>query len=56
MRQMLEDLELNPRKGFQPLRVAVTGSMISPPLFESMEVLGQPATVARLRRALARFV
>lgn len=55
MRQMLEELELNPRKGFQPLRVAVTGSMVSPPLFESLEVLGQVETVARLRTARSRF-
>lgn len=55
MRQMLDDLELNPRKGFQPLRVAVTGSMVSPPLFESLEVLGQPMTLERLRRARAQF-
>ena len=56
MRQMLDDRELNARKGFQPLRVALTGSMISPPLFESMEVLGQSVTLERLRRARARFV
>ncbi len=56
MRSMLEDLELNPRKGFQPLRVAVTGSMISPPLFESLEVLGQAETVRRLSRARQQFV
>ena len=55
MRQMLDDLELNPRKGFQPLRVAATGSMISPPLFESLEVLGQSTTLERLRRARAQF-
>ena len=52
LRSGLEDTELNPRKGWQPLRVAVTGSQVSPPLFESMVAIGQEATVARLNRAL----
>lgn len=52
LRSALEDTELNPRKGWQPLRVAVTGSQVSPPLFESMVAIGQEATVARLNRAL----
>jgi glutamyl-tRNA synthetase len=52
LRQSLEDTGLNPRKGWQPLRVAVTGSQISPPLFESMEAIGKPLTLRRLRRAL----
>lgn len=53
MRSMLEATGLNPRKGFQPLRVAVTGSTVSPPLFETLEVLGQAETVQRLEAALA---
>jgi glutamyl-tRNA synthetase len=52
LRSALEDTELNPRTGWQPLRVAVTGSQVSPPLFESMVAIGQEATVARLNRAL----
>ena len=52
LRQSLEDTGLNPRKGWQPLRVAVTGSQISPPLFESMEAIGKPLTLRRLHRAL----
>ena len=40
LRAMLEELELNAGKGLQPLRVAVTGSSISPPLFESLAALG----------------
>ncbi len=55
MRVMLEAAGLNPRKGFQPLRVAVTGSTVSPPLFETLEVLGQDVTIARLRAARERF-
>ena len=35
------------------LRVAVTGRRVSPPLFESMELLGRDATLARLRAGLA---
>ena len=53
MRSMLEATGLNPRKGFQPLRVAVTGSTVSPPLFETLEVLGQAETVQRLEAARA---
>jgi glutamyl-tRNA synthetase len=52
LRSALEDTELNPRKGWQPLRVAVTGSQVSPPLFESMAAIGQEATLARLDRAV----
>lgn len=36
------------KDAFQPLRAAVTGSLISPPLFESMEILGRDLTLARL--------
>ncbi len=53
LRGNLETQGLNARKGLQPLRVALTGSAVSPPLFESMEVLGKDATVARLERALS---
>ncbi|MGZ5352957.1 MAG: glutamate--tRNA ligase [Actinomycetota bacterium] len=41
---------LNRTKGFQPVRAAVTGSTISPPLPESLELLGRERTVERLRR------
>jgi glutamyl-tRNA synthetase len=37
---------------FQPVRVAVTGRTISPPLYESMELLGREQTLSRLRAAL----
>ncbi len=55
LRAMLGDLELGARKGLQPLRVAITGSAVSPPLFESMEVLGREATLARIATARARL-
>ncbi|MGV0586581.1 glutamate--tRNA ligase [Mycobacteroides chelonae] len=48
---LIEGLELKPRKAFGPLRVAVTGATVSPPLFESMELLGSERTLQRLRNA-----
>lgn len=48
---LVEGLELKPRKAFGPIRVAVTGSHISPPLYESLELLGRETTLARLRQA-----
>ncbi|ORM29230.1 glutamate--tRNA ligase [Williamsia sp. 1135] len=50
---LVDKLELKPRKAFGPVRVAVTGSHISPPLFESLELLGRDRTLARLRAARA---
>ncbi|MEV5648751.1 glutamate--tRNA ligase [Nocardia sp. NPDC052254] len=49
---LVDDLGLKPRKAFGPVRVAVTGSHISPPLYESLELLGRELTMARLRGAL----
>jgi len=46
---LLETLELKPRKAFGPLRVAATGAAVSPPLFESLDLLGRDRTLARLR-------
>ena len=48
---LIEDLELKPRKAFGPIRVAVTGAQVSPPLFESMELLGREKSLARLKAA-----
>jgi glutamyl-tRNA synthetase len=42
---------LNRTKGFQPVRAAVTGSTVSPPLPQSLELLGRERTIERLRRA-----
>jgi glutamyl-tRNA synthetase len=53
LRAVLERLGLKPRQGFQPIRIAVTGSKISPGLFESIELLGRDETLARLSRAAA---
>lgn len=52
---LLVDLELKPRKAFGPIRVAATGSSISPPLFESLELLGRSRSLARLRAARDRI-
>lgn len=52
---LLDGLELKPRKAFGPIRVAVTGATISPPLFESMELLGADRSLTRLRSARARL-
>jgi glutamyl-tRNA synthetase len=49
---LVDGLGLKPKYAFGPVRVAVTGSTVSPPLFESIEVLGRDATLARLESAL----
>lgn len=48
---LIEDLGLKPRKAFGALRVGISGEAVSPPLFESMELLGKDSTLARLRAA-----
>ena len=53
LRAVLDALGLKPRQGFQPIRIAVTGSKISPGLFESIELLGRETTLARLSAAAA---
>ena len=52
---MGERHQLNLAKAHFPVRVAVTGRDVGPPLFESLEVLGREATLRRLRRALERL-
>jgi glutamyl-tRNA synthetase len=51
---LIQDLGLKPRKAFGPIRVAVTGSSVSPPLFESLELLGHDRSLQRLRDARAQ--
>jgi glutamyl-tRNA synthetase len=53
LRALAESLELKPREAFQPIRVAVTGSKVSPGLFESIELLGREQTLERIKRARA---
>jgi glutamyl-tRNA synthetase len=50
---LVDGLGLKPRKAFAPVRVAITGRTVSPPLYESMELLGRESSLGRLRRALA---
>ncbi|MGH3530487.1 MAG: glutamate--tRNA ligase [Mycobacterium sp.] len=51
---LLENLGLKPRKAFGPIRVAATGTSVSPPLFESLELLGRDRSLQRLREARDR--
>ena len=53
LRSLAEQLELKPREAFQPIRIAVTGSKVSPGLFESIELLGRDETLRRLEAARA---
>ncbi len=50
--KLVDELGIKPRNAFGPVRVAVTGKRVSPPLFESMELLGRERSLARLRSAL----
>lgn len=49
---LLDEMGLKPRVAFGPVRIAVTGSHISPPLFESMELLGKERAISRLKAAV----
>jgi glutamyl-tRNA synthetase len=49
---LIDGLGLKPKHAFGPVRVAVTGSTVSPPLFESIELLGRDVSIARLEAAL----
>lgn len=51
LRSLPERLEIGAGKVFQPLRISVTGSSVSPPLFESLAALGRIPTLARIERA-----
>ena len=49
---VVDGLGIKPRKAFAPVRVAISGRTVSPPLYESMELLGREVSLDRLRRAL----
>jgi glutamyl-tRNA synthetase len=53
LKQLTERLGMKPRQAFQPIRVAVTGSKISPGLYESLELLGREQSLTRLRAGAA---
>ncbi|PIJ45492.1 glutamate--tRNA ligase, partial [Leucobacter sp. OLES1] len=52
---LVDELGLKPRIAFGALRVAASGRRISPPLFESFELLGRDESLARLRRLADRL-
>src|SRR5689334_22313590 len=50
---LIDGLGLKPRVAFGPVRIAVSGKKVSPPLFESMELLGRERSLARLHDAMS---
>ena len=55
MRTALEELEIKTKVGFQSTRVAITGTKISPPLFESIFALGKETCIARLAESIEKL-
>ena len=55
MRTALEELEIKTKVGFQSTRVAITGTKISPPLFESIFALGNETCIARLTESIEKL-
>ena len=53
--KLVDELGIKPRLAFGPLRVAVSGRRVSPPLFESMEILGKGSSLTRLRALAAHL-
>ena len=51
LRELQSGSGLTPKQAFQPIRAAVTGTLVSPPLFESIALLGRDRTLGRLRAA-----
>jgi glutamyl-tRNA synthetase len=54
LREVVEDLGVKPKDVFQPIRVALAGSTVSPGIFESLAVLGREEALRRIDSALAR--
>ena len=52
---IVEEMGIKPRLAFGPLRSAISGRRVSPPLFESMELLGKSSSLARLRSLRERL-
>jgi glutamyl-tRNA synthetase len=55
LRTEAENLGLKPGQMFQPIRVAVCGKMVAPPLFETLEIVGQAVTLKRIQQALGKL-
>ncbi len=53
--RIVEGMGIKPKFAFAPLRVAISGRRVSPPLFESMEILGRESTLNRLRSLRSRI-
>ena len=53
-RALIDEMGLKPRIAFGAVRIAITGSHISPPLFESMELLGKSSSLLRIKEAISR--
>jgi glutamyl-tRNA synthetase len=56
LRAAAGDLKIKAGQMFQPIRVAVCGRKNAPPLFETLEVIGQPGTLARIDQAIASLI
>jgi glutamyl-tRNA synthetase len=54
LRDVVERLEVKPKDVFQPVRVAISGTTVSPGIFESVAVLGREETIARIDAALRK--
>jgi glutamyl-tRNA synthetase len=54
LRSVVERLDVKPKEVFQPIRVAISGTTVSPGIFESVAALGREETLARIDRALSR--
>jgi len=54
LRSVVERLAVKPKEVFQPVRVAISGTTVSPGIFESVAALGRDETLARIDKALAR--
>ena len=55
MRKTLEEINVKTKVGFQAARVSITGTKISPPLFESIFALGKEAAIARLAESIEKL-
>jgi glutamyl-tRNA synthetase len=55
LRQVVADLDAKPKDVFQPIRVAISGTTVSPGIFESLEALGRERTLRRLEAAIVRL-
>ena len=54
-RKILKEINVKPKVGFQAVRVSITGTKISPPLFESIFALGKQAVIARLAESIEKL-